>query len=131
MTIITGKHIDNLVLSNKELETLIKDQEKQLNQLDEQFKNRLVIQKIVPFLDTDLNKHTQQEIAKKIRNLLAGLVGKELEDVDPLLLRDIINEARIIVEDHIIQLELSYIVVSDELSLYLIIKEEKNSNQED
>ncbi len=131
ITILTGKYIDQLVLKNKELETLVKDQEQQLGQLDQQFKNKLVVQKIVPFLDTDINKHRQQEITKKIRSLLAGLVGKDISEVDSLLIRDIINEASIIVEDDIYQLHLSYLVISDELKLYLIINDHQEKKQED
>lgn len=131
ITVITGKYIDQLVLKNKEMEILTKDQEKQLNQLDKQFKNKLLVQKITPLLDTDINKHTQQDIIKKIRSLLAGLVGKDISEIDPLLLRDIINEASIIVEDHIYQLHLSYLIVSDELKLYLIINNHQESNQDE
>ncbi len=131
ITVLTGKYIDQLVLKNKELETLVKDQKQQLGQLDKQFKNRLVVQKIVPFLDTDINKHRQQEITEKIRKLLAGLVGKEISEIDSLLIRDIINEASIIVEDDIFQLHLSYLVISDELKLYLIINDHQEKNQEE
>lgn len=128
ITLLTGKYIDQLVLKNKELETLVKDQEQQLGQLDKKFKNKLVVQKIVPLLNTDVNKHTQQEIVGKIRALLAGLVGKEISEIDSLLIRDIINEASIIVDDHIYQLHLTYIVVSDELNLYLTINDYKEKN---
>ncbi len=131
LTILTGKYIDQLVLKNKELETLVKDQKQQLGQLDKQFKNKLVVQKIVPFLDTDINKHRQQEIIKKIRNLLTGLVGKDISEIDSLLIRDILNEASIIVEDDIYQLHLSYLVISDELKLYLIINDHQEKNQEE
>lgn len=131
LTVLTGKYIDQLVLKNKELETLVKDQKQQLGQLDKQFKNKLVVQKIVPFLDTDINKHRQQEITEKIRKLLAGLVGKDISEIDSLLIRDIINEASIIVEDDIYQLHLSYLVISDELKLYLIINDHPEKNQEE
>lgn len=131
MTVVTGKYIDELVLKNNELETRIKDQEQQLGQLDKQFKNKMVVQKIVPSLDTDLNKHTQQEIIKKIRKLLGGLLSKDISDVDPLLLRDIINEASIIVEEHAYHLHLSYLVISDELRLYLQVNEEQDNKSEE
>lgn len=131
MTILTGKYIDRLVLKNTELETLVKDQEKLLGQLDQQYKNKLIVQKIIPFLDTDLNKHKQQQIIKKIRILLDGLIGKDISEVDPLLLQNIINEGSIIVEGESYQLHLSFLVVSDELKLYLLINEnyEKDSGE--
>ena len=69
----SGRDLDKLILENKELKTELAGLEKQLEQLDLKFKNRLIIQSINPYLDTDLNKHTQQEIVKKIRSLLNGL----------------------------------------------------------
>lgn len=124
-----GRDLDLLILENKELKTKIEEQEKQLGQLDKQFKNRLLVQTINPQLETDLNKHTQQEISKKIRNLLAGLIGKELKEIDPLLLQNIINEASIIVEGHTYQLQLSFLVISDQLSLYIRINNYKQGSE--
>jgi len=127
----SGRDLDKLILENKELKTELAGLEKQLEQLDLKFKNRLIIQSINPYLDTDLNKHTQQEIIKKIRSLLDGFVGKEINEVDPLLLHNIINEASIIVEKRSYQLSLSYLVVSDKLQLYLKVKgDQKNNNEE-
>lgn len=127
----SGRDLDKLILENKELKTELAELEKQLEQLDLKFKNRLIIQSINPYLDTDLNKHTQQEIIKKIRSLLDGFVGKEINEVDPLLLHNIINEASIIVEKRSYQLSLSYLVVSDKLQLYLKVKgDQKNNNEE-
>ncbi|MFW5981110.1 MAG: hypothetical protein ACOCRU_00880 [bacterium] len=119
ITIFTSRNIDHLVLENKDLSSKIEEQEKKIEQLDKQFQNRLIVHSITPHLDTDLNKHTQQEIIKKVRNLLNGLLGKDIAEIDPLLLRDIINEGYIMVEGHSYQLHLSYIVISDELKLYL------------
>ena len=124
----TGRDLDKLILENKELKTEMAELEKQLEQLDLQFKNRLIIQSINPYLDTDLNKHTQQEIIKKIRSLLNGLIGKEINEIDPLLLHNIINESSIIVEKRSYQLSLSYLVISDKLGLYLKVKDEQKNN---
>ena len=126
----SGRDLDKLILENKELKTELAGLEKQLEQLDLKFKNRLIIQSINPYLDTDLNKHTQQEIIKKIRSLLDGFVGKEINEVDPLLLHNIINEASIIVEKRSYQLSLSYLVVSDKLQLYLKVKGDQKNNNE-
>ena len=127
----SGRDFDKLILENKELKTDLAELEKQLEQLDLKFKDRLIIKSINPYLDTNLNKHTQQEIVKKIRSLLNGLVGKEISEVDPLLLHNIINEAIIMVEKRSYRLSLSYLVISDKLDLYLKVKDEqKDSNEE-
>lgn len=127
----SGKDLDRLILENNEFKTTIDEQKNQLEQLNQKYKNFLLIQTITPHLDTDINKHTQQEIIKKIRDLLAGLVGKELNEIDPLLLRDIINGASIIVEDQTYQLHLLYIVVSDELELYLKVDKYKSNTSKE
>lgn len=127
----SGRDLDQLILENNELKTDQEELKKQLEQMNLQFKNQLIIQTINPYLDTELNKHTQQEISKKIRSLLGGLVGKELSEVDPLLLHDIINEASIIVENHTYQLSLSYMVISDQLQLYLKVTDHKNINNKE
>ncbi|MFW6264677.1 MAG: hypothetical protein ACOC3B_01075 [Bacillota bacterium] len=128
ITIYSGKNIDKLILENKKLSSTIEEQEKKIEQLDKQFQNQLIVHSITPELDSDLNKHTQQEIIKKTRNLLDGLLGKDISEIDPLLLRDIINEAYIMVEGHSYQLKLLYIVISDELKLYLKVNSVTNNN---
>ncbi|MEJ6949680.1 hypothetical protein [Natronospora cellulosivora (SeqCode)] len=119
ITIYSSRNIDQLILENKELKTIIDEKDKKIEQLDKQFQNRLIVHTITPHLDTDLNKHTQQEIIKKVKKLLEGLLGKDIAEIDPLLLRDIINEGYIMVEGRSYQLHLLYIVVSDEIKLYL------------
>ncbi|MFW6023034.1 MAG: hypothetical protein ACOCQW_05955 [Halanaerobiaceae bacterium] len=130
ITIYTAKQIDTLILKNNDLTTQINEQKNQINQMDERFKNKMVVRKITPVIDSNLNKHTQQSVVKKIRKLLSGLIGQELEMIDPLLLRNIINEASIIVEDHTFHLHLSYLVITDEIKLYLKIDKYGQDNNE-
>ncbi|NLM96895.1 MAG: hypothetical protein GX175_04685 [Halanaerobiaceae bacterium] len=129
ITAYSGKDIDKLILENNELKSSLKEAEEKIEQLDQQYRDRLIIQTIKPYLDTDLNKHKQQEIVKKIQSLLSGLIGKKISEIDPFLLHDIINEASLVVEGHTYQLQLLYLVISYELNLYLKVYDIKDINK--
>lgn len=131
ITAYSGKDIDKLILENNELNISLEEAEKKIEQLDQQYKDRLVVQTIKPYLDTDLNKHKQQEIVRKIQNLLSGLIGKKISEIDPFLLHNIINEASLVIEGHTYQLYLSYLVISYELDLYLKVYDIKDINNKE
>lgn len=131
ITIYSGKDIDKLILENNELKISLEEAEKKIEQLDQQYKDKLIVQTIKPYLDTDLNKHKQQEIVKKIQSLLSGLIGKKISEIDPFLLHNIINEASLVVEGHTYQLQLSYLVISYELNLYLKVYDIKDINNKE
>lgn len=131
LNIFISQKIDKLILKKKELETKYQEQEKQIKQLEKNLKKQKqhFIQSLAVKLKTDLNKHTQQEIIKKIHKLLARIPGKEFKKVDPLLLRDIINNRYIMVENKSYHLKLIYLVIKEELELYIEVSTSTNNKE--
>jgi hypothetical protein len=121
LNIYLSQRIDTLILNKNELESTVEDQKNQINKLEENLKihKQHFINKLNISLETDLNKHTQQEISKKIRELLSGLIGQEISEVNPLLMREVINKRYIIIEKNTYQLHLIYMVIREELEIYI------------
>lgn len=114
--------IDKLMLEKNNLQATVDEQKLQIEKLNENLNKQSFINKITIELKTDLNKHTQHEIIKKIRKLLDGIMGMEVKNIEPLLLRDIINDRYIPVEDKNYLLKLNFIsIVSQELQLYITV----------
>ncbi|AZO96217.1 hypothetical protein [Halocella sp. SP3-1] len=132
LNLYSGRIIDQLILERNELTVKNREQSEQIKQLEEKFNRfrKTFINKINIELDTDVNKHTQQAIKTKISDLLAGLMGKEIEEIDPLLLKDVIHQRFIIIEDKTYQLELLYMVISDQLSFYIKVGPPKVEEKE-
>jgi len=114
-----SQQIDRLMLEKNEFKVKIEEQLNTIKQLEENRDKYNYIRKISIELETDLNKHSQQAIKNKIRELLAGIVGKEIKNLDPLLLRDIVNNRYLLIEDKHYYLQLEYLVISEEMELFL------------
>lgn len=121
LNLIVGQHLDHLILENNELKNKLEEQKKQLENPDKYQQH--YIKTIKVFLETDLNKHTQQKIKEKILKQLEGLYGRKTDQLDPLLLRDIIHGRFISIGDKYYHLELIYIVIStvntDQIQFYI------------
>ncbi len=131
LNIYISQKIDKLILEKKELENKSQEQQKQIKRLEENLKKQKhhFIQSLSVKLKTDLNKHTQQEIIKKIHELLARVPGQEFTQIDPLLLRDIINDRYIIVEDNSYHLHLVYLVIKEKLELYIEVNTDSSGKE--
>ncbi len=124
LNIFVSRKIDSLIYEKKELQNSLEDNKKQIEELETNLARQKhnFIRELNINLETELNKHNQQAVKEKIRELLSGIIGKEINLLDPLLLRDIINERYIIIEDNTFQLHLLYMVVQEKLELYILVK---------
>lgn len=129
LNLFLSQQVDRLILEKKHLEVKVKEQEDQIKQLEENKYKYNYIRKLTINLDTDVNKHTQQVIKNKIRDLLSGLLGKEIKSIDPLLLWDVINDRYIPVEDKTFHLHLEIMVITEELQLYIKVKSTKKGEE--
>ncbi|WP_027338919.1 hypothetical protein [Halonatronum saccharophilum] len=106
-------YLDELIYQNKELESQVESQETQLNNLEESLaeERRKVIRRVEVQLDSTLDKHINQELKKRILDLLNSLVGRDLDDVDGSLLAQTLNNRIIIIEGKSYKLDLIWIVI--------------------
>ncbi len=132
LNVYAGIQIDRLIFEKNELTSRVEEQDKQIKELEkniEQYKQHS-ISKITVKLQTEVNKHTEQEISKKIRQLLAGLLGRDTRQIDPLLLRDVINDRLIEVGGETYHLELLFMVITNELELYFKVSLPQRQEEE-
>ncbi len=121
LNIYISQRIDRLMYEKKELQNALYENEKRIEKLEKNLKKEKhnFIRTLNITLESDLNKHNQQAVKKKLQELLSGITGKEIALLDPLLLRDIINDRYIIIEDNTFQLHLLYMVIQENLELYI------------
>ncbi len=124
LNIYISQRIDRLIYEKKELENALYENEEQIEKLEKNLAKQKhnFIRELNIILDTELNKHKQQAVKEKLRELLSGVVGKEIDVIDPLLLREIINERYIKIENNTFQLHLIFMVIQAKLELYIKVK---------
>ncbi len=132
LNIIVSKKLDILILDNNKLKNNCQEKDLEINELKSNLKEQKkhFIQKLSIEINSDLNQHTEQKIEKKIKDLLSGLIGENYKNLDPLLLRNIIHQRYLMVEDKTYRLELDYIVISEELKIFVKISKNKEENSE-
>jgi len=116
--------IDSLILENKVLEKEISEKQNQITRLEESLQKHKqdTITSLKITLKTDLNQHKQQQIKEKIFKLFDNYFGKEISEVDPLTIRDIFHNRRIIMENKEYTLKLIFFVLKQETELYIFVE---------
>jgi hypothetical protein len=66
-----------------------------------------------------LNEHTEQELTKKLNNILESLIGNELSEIDPLLIRNTVNQRFIHIEDKAYEVTFIYMILREETIIHL------------
>jgi predicted PurR-regulated permease PerM len=113
--------IDRLILENKSLKNKLENQKKQVEKLNKNLKKQKehIISSIKINIETDLNEHTEQELTKKLNNILESLIGNELSEIDPLLIRNTVNQRFIHIEDKAYEVTFIYMILREETIIHL------------
>ncbi|MFW5998527.1 MAG: hypothetical protein ACOCP5_02110 [Halanaerobiaceae bacterium] len=126
LNLLVSNRIDNLILNKNELEKKIEQQNQKIEKLEQniqEHKNNFITD-IVIEIDSDLNKHKQQVIKEKIFSLLENQIGKNVDQFDPVIITDIIDQRLISYEDTEIKIKLKYLIIyNQELHLTIEIQE--------
>jgi len=130
---ITGSSIINAVNGIK-IEKLIFEKEayrlknielkEKISKLNESLKNKP--QRAVTEITVRINTNDDKlaiEIEKYVKEKLNGLYGKELEKIDPILIKNIFDGRILTIENKKIILKVKFIVVNTTLEIYLDIEE--------
>ena len=130
LNLYVSKKIDTLILDNKDLQNKIKEQSKQIDQLEKNITkykqyNQYFIKGLKIQLETDLNKHAQQIIKKTVFELLSDQIGREFFSIDHLLLANNIDDRYIELEDKKVLLQLIGMWPNrDKLNVYIKVTNE-------
>lgn len=127
--VLIGKQIDTLYIENRSLREKISAHEQEIKELKENSYSsyRRIITQIntnVSFNEkcayTDYEKSTiELTVEKKVRQWLDVITGQEVESVNYLLVPGIIDKREIEVEGNKIRLEVTLVVISESVIVYL------------
>ena len=130
LRILVGAQIDQLTIERDNLVHKLTACESEVNELSESLKQqKLVITSIDPnisFLDRNLTNYDIEnyslEISKRIKDLLALLNGKEIEEIDYSLVADIIEDRIMNVDGKSFILHVDTIIFSPKLIVFIEAK---------
>ncbi|AZR74614.1 hypothetical protein BBF96_15265 [Anoxybacter fermentans] len=129
--LLLGYQLDQLVYENKKLAQQLNEEKQRLKQFEKDYYGTPVVQKVVLKLISNEDKYTEQELEKKIKDLLTGLVGLKINDLDPTILRDILHKRAIPLGKDTYLLESETIIIDDKLTFFIRVKKIHNNNLND
>ncbi|MEN6325605.1 MAG: hypothetical protein ABFD18_05290 [Syntrophomonas sp.] len=127
-SVLIGNRIDTLYIENRILQDNLLAANKQIKQLQESYKvKKRVISNIsthVEFAEkndlTDFEKNTLElNVEKNVRDWLSIISGKDVNDVNYLLIPHIINNREIEFENRKIRLQVNMVVISETVNVYV------------
>lgn len=131
VNLILGRHLDQIIYYNENLQLQLNEERGRIKQLEKTYYNTPVVRKVALRLTCDVDKHTEQELEKKIKELLTGLVGLKINELDPVILREIINNRMISIGKDTFVTQLETIIVDDELTFVIQIHQTKDGSIDD
>lgn len=130
LNLIISQQVDRLILERNELQVKVREQQAQIENMEKKY-GKNIITKISIKLETDLNKHTQQDLTAQIHKHLSGIMGKEINKEDLILLIDIIDDRYLLNKGNTYHIRLNHLlVVWGELMINLDIVDVNTSKQE-
>lgn len=121
LNLYISREMDRLQLENRNLKNRVQEQEKEITRLEDNLSryNGRFIKNIKINLSSDLNQHRQQLINTRVKELLSDIPGKRIRDIEPPVVGEIVNERLLEIEGDTYRLDLNYLILGEELTLYL------------
>lgn len=126
--IIRGYQYDQLLLANQSLTFKIEEDQQRLKQLEQDNNGIPIIKKIILRLISREDRYTEKALEKEIKHLLTGLVGLPINDLDTTILREIVHDRTILIDDKTFQLTTETIIVDDELTFVIRVDKVQQNN---
>mgnify|MGYP006275455023 FL=1 len=122
VNLIMGYRLDDMVYENKELAHKLQEEKERLKLFEKDYYGTPVVHKIVLKLNCNADKHTEQELEKKIKDLLTGLVGLKIDQLDAGILNDILHERIIQIDSESYLINPQTIIIDDKLTFIIDVK---------
>lgn len=129
--VLAGYQLDQLIYENRSLTQQLEEEQLRLKQFEKVHSYTPVVRRITLQLKSNVDKHTAQEIEKKTKALLTGLIGQKIQQLDWTILRDIVHNRVIPVGDDTFLLSLETIIVGDELVFIVQVGKRPKKSIED
>lgn len=121
VNLILGRYLDEMIYLNEDLRHQLDEERVRVKQLEKTYYTKPVVRRVILRLLTDVDKHTEQELETKIKELLTGLVGLQIDDLDTVILREIINNRVIPIGKDSYVARLETLIIDDELTFIIRI----------
>ncbi len=117
-----GWLIDEAAIERETLYSELGERDSRIARLEDSLQERRnrVIKGISINLDVK-DRHLSLKLSDEIRQLVNDLIGREVDSLDPQLIRSIIDLRVLYVNDQPYTLKLQYLVISDQLSFFINI----------
>lgn len=119
---LLSHRLNQLILDKQVLIQQMKEDQQRLKQLEKCYPTTPVIKNIILKLSSEEDNHTEAELEKEIKELLIGLVGLKIDQIDTTILRDIIHNRAIPINGVTFLLSVETIIVDDELTFIVKVK---------
>ncbi|MCK4259696.1 MAG: hypothetical protein KAX49_12000 [Halanaerobiales bacterium] len=131
VNLILGYHFDQLIYENKNLSQQLEEEQILIKQLENAYYTTPVVRKVVIELISSEDKLTEKEIEKKVKDLLTGLIGLKINQLDNIILRDILHKRIISLNGNNYRLELETIIIDDDLTFVVRVKKHSKNDPDD
>lgn len=110
----TGRELDQLYYENRELLEELAAKEHRLERLEESLLDYRdpVIKEIAIEIESDEDKHMEQDIKKEVHSILKPLIGIEVDRIDGALLRQTLDERLIKVGDKSFEISMELVLLA-------------------
>lgn len=128
-TALLGQRLDDALMDNQQLAAQLETARNELEKMKENLANER--RATITAVETHVTVQPEQEpspyaapswqmaLEKKARELLQPLVGRELAEIDYLLLPQIVNQRSVAVEGVEFRLQVNLVVVSEKIIFYI------------
>ena len=128
-SMVIGKQVDYLTMTNKELQNQLADQEYQLQKLKDNInatQNPIITAIEVTLTPDSLEKlseyqqlHVQLAVSEKIKEWLNPLIGQELNHLDHLLIPRVVDDRIVEAENNSYRIQSQLIIMDQTIHLYV------------
>lgn len=110
----TGRELDELYYENRELFEELAVKEHRLERLQESLSDYRdpVIKEIAIEIESDEERHREQDIKREVHSILKPLIGMEVDRIDGALLRQTLDERLIKVEDKSFEISIELVLLA-------------------
>ncbi|KNZ68275.1 hypothetical protein Tfer_3173 [Thermincola ferriacetica] len=128
--LITGRHLEKAYLEIQSLQDKVADQERQIESLQAELdlRQESLVKEIKIHVLHD-EKYIRLEIEDFAKGMLQELVGKEVENIDPILVSNILDNRVTEIDKTAYTLRVKAVLVSERILVYIVPDDDIKAGQ--
>lgn len=124
---VTGRHMDKAELEIRRLRSEVADHNEKIATLEKRLaiEQNFSVSEIQVYVNLD-DEYEKLELETEVKRLLKDLRGKDLKDLDPVLVAGIVDKRIIDTGKHKFRLSVKGTLISEKIIMYIEVKEMKD-----